>query len=131
MEERQNRVVQLLLLKDQSPSYVELSSSRNLSSLVKIAILLSVKYTCSLRVTVKYYANGPKIDEIREIPCNSNVDLGCFVETWIQENLSDQTVAVIEYNLIRRDRYVGQHAWWGMCLSKVNNKVSSFKKVVG
>jgi hypothetical protein len=41
------------------------------------------------------------------------VDLCCFVETWLQEHIPDQIVAAAGYNLIRRDRCVGQHG--GVC----------------
>ena len=56
---------------------------------------------------------APKIDEIREVLGNLNVDLGCFVETWLQKHIPDQIVAAAGYNLIRRDRCVGQHG--GVC----------------
>ena len=35
------------------------------------------------------------------------------VETWLQEHIPDQTVSAAGYNLIRRDRCVGQHG--GVC----------------
>ena len=44
---------------------------------------------------------------------NFNVDLGCFVETRLQEYITDQIVSAAGYNLIRRDRCVGQHG--GVC----------------
>ncbi len=56
---------------------------------------------------------APKIDEIREVLGNLNVDLGCFVETWLQEHTVDQIIAAAGYNLIRRERCVGQHG--GVC----------------
>ena len=56
---------------------------------------------------------APKIDEVREVLKERNVDLGCFVETWLQEHIPDQIVSTAGYNLIRRDRCVGQHD--GVC----------------
>ena len=49
---------------------------------------------------------APKI-EVREVLKNLNVDIGCFVKTWLQEHIPDQTVSAAGYNLIRRDRCVG------------------------
>ena len=56
---------------------------------------------------------APKIDEIREVLKELNVDLGCFVETWLQEHIPDQIVSAAGYYLIRRDRCTGQHG--GVC----------------
>ena len=50
---------------------------------------------------------APKIDEVREVLKNLNVDLGCFVETSLQEHVPDQIVSAAGYNKIRRDRCVG------------------------
>ena len=52
---------------------------------------------------------APKIDEVREVLKNLNVDLGCFVETGLREYIPDQIVSAVGYKLIRRDRCVGQH----------------------
>ena len=51
--------------------------------------------------------------EVREVLKNLNVDIGCLVETWLQEHIPDQTVSAAGYNLIRRDKCVGQHG--GVC----------------
>jgi hypothetical protein len=56
-----------------------------------------------------------KIDDVREVLGDLNVDLACFVETWLQEHVlvGDQIVAAAGYNLIGRARCVGQHG--GVC----------------
>ena len=112
-----------VVLTDRSiyPSYKPNASirTRNLSNLVKIPISSSVEVQGSPTVFVpsvllsNVMSMAPKIDEIREVLGNSNVDLGCFVETWLQEHIPDQIVAAAGYNLIRRDRCVGQHG--GVC----------------
>ena len=124
-ESGSNAVVEEIpvLLTDRSiyPFYKPSASirTRNLSNLVKIPISSSVEVRGSPTVFVpsvllsNVMSIAPKIDEIREVLSNLNVDLGCFVETWLQEHIPDQIVAAAGYNLIRRDRCVGQHG--GVC----------------
>ena len=116
-------MVQLLLLEGRilnpHEGNIVSSRSRNLSNLVKVHILPTAKAQGSPTVFVpsvlrsNVMSIAPKIDEIRVVLNNLNVDVGCFVETWLQEHISDQTVSAAGYNLIRRDRCVGQHG--GVC----------------
>ena len=116
-------MVQLLLLEGRilnpHEGNIVSSRSRNLSNLVKVPILPSVKAQGSPTVFVpsvllsNVMSIAPKIDEIRVVLNNLNVDLGCFVKIWLQEQIPDQTVSAAGYNLIRRDRCVGQHD--GVC----------------
>ena len=116
-------MVQFLLLDDCTPNShegdVALNRSRNLSNVVKIPILPSVEVQGSPTVFVpsvllsNVMSLAPKIDEVREVLNSFNVDLGCFVETWLQEYITDQIVSAAGYDLIRRDRCVGQHG--GVC----------------
>ena len=116
-------MVQILLLEGRTlnphEGNIVSSRSRNLSDLAKVPILPSVKAQGSPTVFVpsvllsNFIFIAPKIDEIRVVLNNLNVDLGCFVETWVQEHITDQTVSAAGYNLIRRDRCVGQHG--GVC----------------
>lgn len=56
----------------------------------------------------------PKIDEVRIVLNDLNIDLGCIVESWLQEHIHDNIVAISGYNLVRRDRIGGQHG--GICI---------------
>ena len=116
-------MVQLLLLEGRilnpHQGIIVSSRSRNLSNLVKVPILPSVKAQGSPMVFVpsvllsNVMSIAPKINEIQVVLNNLNVDLGCFVETWLQEHIPNQTVSAAGYKLIRRDRCVGQHG--GVC----------------
>ena len=90
-----------------------------MSNLVKVSILPSVKAQGSPTVFVPsvllscVMSIAPRIDEIRLVLNNLNVDLGFFVETCFQEHIPDLSVSAAGYNLIRRDRCVGRRG--GIC----------------
>ena len=108
--ERQSEIFSLLLLDEETRCRDKFG---NLSNLVKIPILPSVKVQGSPTVLLpsvllsNVMSIAPKIDEVREVLKNLNVDLGCFVETSLQEHIPDQIVSAAGYNKIRRDRCVG------------------------
>ena len=57
---------------------------------------------------------SPKIDEVRVMISNANLDFACITETWLKDHINDHTVSVSGYNIIRRDRKVIDHG--GVCM---------------
>ena len=57
---------------------------------------------------------SPKIDEVRVMISNANLDFACITETWLKDHINDHTVSVSGYNIIRRDRNVIDHG--GVCM---------------
>ena len=57
---------------------------------------------------------SPKIDELREVDKQIEVDLICITETWLQSHIHDNVVEIYGYNIVRRDRYQGDHG--GVCI---------------
>ena len=57
---------------------------------------------------------APKIDELRYYITYSNLDLVCLTETWLQEHIYNNVVAISDFNLLRRDRKDRQHG--GVCI---------------
>ena len=57
---------------------------------------------------------APKIDEIRHSVLQINVDLARFTETWLSDLVHDNVIQILRYNVIRKDRSIGQHG--GVCL---------------
>ena len=62
-----------------------------------------------------------KIDELREVAKQIEVDLICITETWLQSHIHDNVVEIYGYNIVRRDRYQGNHG--GVCIY-VKNAIS-------
>ena len=52
---------------------------------------------------------APKIDELREVSKQIDVDLICITESWLQTHIHDNVVEISGYNIVRRDRYLGEH----------------------
>ena len=50
-----------------------------------------------------------KIDELRHYITYSNLDLACVTETWLQEHIHNNVVAVSGFNLLCCDRKDRQH----------------------
>ena len=57
---------------------------------------------------------APKIDEVRQSVLQTDVDLACFTETWLTDFVHDNVIQIPGYNVVRRDRLIGQHG--GVCL---------------
>ena len=57
---------------------------------------------------------SPKIDEVRVMISNANLDFACITKTWLKDHINDHTVSVSGYNIIRRDRKVIDHG--GVCM---------------
>lgn len=57
---------------------------------------------------------APKIDELREVSKQIDVDLICITESWLQNHIHDNVVEISGYNIVRRDRYQGEHG--GVCV---------------
>ena len=55
-----------------------------------------------------------KIDELREVSKQIDVDLICITESWLQNHIHDNVVEISGYNIVRRDRYQGEHG--GVCV---------------
>ena len=56
---------------------------------------------------------APKIDEVRSVAAEVNLDIICIVESWLQSHIHDNIVHIDNYNIIRRDRSSGIHG--GVC----------------
>ena len=46
---------------------------------------------------------SPKIDEVRVMISNANLDFACTTETWLKDHINDHTVSVSGYKIIRRE----------------------------
>ena len=72
---------------------------------------------------------APKIDEIRTLALEFNLDLVCVTETWLRETISDNSIQIsrwgtcaqaslgfqiLGYFLLRRDRFSDSHG--GVCI---------------
>ena len=57
---------------------------------------------------------APKIDEVCHSVLQTDVDLACFTETWLTDFVHDNDIQIPGYNVVRRDRLIGQHG--GVCL---------------
>ena len=57
---------------------------------------------------------APKIDEIRYSVLQNNVDFASFTETWLSDSVGDNAIQIPGYNVVRKDRLIGQHG--GVCL---------------
>jgi hypothetical protein len=57
---------------------------------------------------------APKIDELREVSKQIDVDLFCITESWIQNHIHHNVVEISDYIIVRRDRYQGEHV--GVCV---------------
>ncbi|XP_058833430.1 uncharacterized protein LOC131691217 [Topomyia yanbarensis] len=55
-----------------------------------------------------------KLDEFKICFTNSKVDIVCITESWLNENISDATVAVDGYCILRNDRTTGRGE--GICI---------------
>ena len=45
---------------------------------------------------------APKIDELREVSKQIDVDLFCITESWLQNHIHDNVVEISGYNIVRR-----------------------------
>ena len=61
----------------------------------------------------------PKIDELREVILNSDVEIACITETWLRDHIDDNVVNVSGFRLVRLDRINSQHG--GVCMYVRNN----------
>ena len=61
----------------------------------------------------------PKIDELREVILNSDVEIACITETWLRYHIDDNVVNVSGFRLVRLDRINSQHG--GVCMYVRNN----------
>ena len=61
----------------------------------------------------------PKIDVLREVIHNSDVEIACITETWLRDHIDDNVVNVSGFRLVRLDRINSQHG--GVCLYVRNN----------
>ncbi|XP_020903893.1 uncharacterized protein LOC114574179 [Exaiptasia diaphana] len=57
---------------------------------------------------------APKIDEVRSVVQDENVDLVCVTETWLREHIENNIINISGYNIIRRNRVESQHG--GVCI---------------
>ncbi|PFX11873.1 hypothetical protein AWC38_SpisGene24261 [Stylophora pistillata] len=57
---------------------------------------------------------APKIDELRHVVQNANLDCICITESWLRSSIHDNVVPLEGYNIIRRDRVESEHG--GVCM---------------
>ena len=57
---------------------------------------------------------APKIDELRHVIQNANLDCICITESWLRCHIHDNVVALEGFNIIRRDRVESEHC--GVCM---------------
>ncbi len=57
---------------------------------------------------------APKIDEVQNFALEFNHDLVCVTETWLRETISDNSIQIPGYFLLRRDRVSDSHG--GVCI---------------
>ena len=56
----------------------------------------------------------PKIDEIRYVAENANLDCVCITESWLRSHIHDNVVALSGFNVVRKDRVDTIHG--GVCV---------------
>ena len=56
---------------------------------------------------------SPKLSEVQELLLRQNVQIGCIVESWLKEHISDSVVNIEGYNIMRKDRSSLDHG--GVC----------------
>ena len=59
---------------------------------------------------------APKIEELRHVTQNANLDCICITESWLRSHIHDNVVALEGFNIIRRDRVECEHG--GVCMYK-------------
>ena len=57
---------------------------------------------------------APKINEIRKVVQNANLDLVCITESWLKDHIDNNSVTISGYNMICLDRTDAKHG--GICL---------------
>jgi hypothetical protein len=129
--ERENRMVQLLLLDDALyPTLNEhpVSKGHNPINCISIDVtnttsLVESHEHCaqkdaSINVPVFLLSNVmslvPKIDEVRIVANSVNPDFNSVTETWLQNHVHSNFVELNCYNIVRKDRQAGTHG--GICL---------------
>lgn len=58
----------------------------------------------------------PNIDEIRHIFNGASVDILCFSETFLNQNIPNSVLAIKGYNIFRKDRAVPPLNYGGLCM---------------
>ena len=57
----------------------------------------------------------PKLDEIKLLIENEDLDILCISETWLQPNILYDLISIKNYNVFRNDNPLNSRAWkWGM-----------------
>ena len=79
---------------------------------------LTKKGSPSAHVPALYLSNvmslAPKIDEIRYVAENANLDCVCITESWLKDHVHDNVVALNGFNTVRKDRVDIIHG--GVCV---------------
>ena len=57
---------------------------------------------------------SPKLSEVQELLLRQNVQIGCIVESWLKDHISDSVVNIEGYNIVRKDRSSLDHG--GVCV---------------
>lgn len=73
----------------------------------------------------------PKVDELRNNFLTKSMDVLCFSETWLHQNITNVTIELPGYDVLRNDRphkrgggtciYIDQRLQYEKCLSNISN----------
>ena len=54
----------------------------------------------------------PKLDEIKFLIENEDLDILCISETWLQPNILDDLISIKNYNVFRNDNPINSRGSW-------------------
>ena len=59
----------------------------------------------------------PKLDNIKLLIENEDLDMLCISDTWLQPNILDDLISIKNYNIFRNDNPLNSRAWkWDMLI---------------
>lgn len=80
-------------------------TSTNIPGAVLSAVLLSGKLNvCHGNAQSLCARNSSKLDEVRNVLSGSKVEIACFTESWLTSKISDRSIGVSGYSVVRNDR---------------------------
>ena len=74
----------------------------------------SIKHFVPSLMLTNAMSLAPKIDEVRSVILDSNLDLACITETWLKDTVNDNAIHIPGYKLVRKDRTFASHG--GICV---------------
>ena len=101
-------------------NYSNSSRRANLNNLISIpAKKLQVQPALGSHFLPSIILSNPisltrKLCEVQELLPRQNVQIGCIVEPWLKEHITDSVVNIEGYNIVRKDRSLLDHG--GVCV---------------